>query len=109
MANELLNAGADPNIVDDMYLQTPLHLSATHGHADIAAMMMAKGADAHLKDVWGNTFVDIATSVNSSEYHECWLVLLYSFTFCHRIGRIFIINTGRSFGSLIAFLPSLPA
>jgi len=63
MANELLMAGADPNIIDDVYLQTPLHLSATHGHADIAAMMMAKRADAHLKDVWGNSFIDVATAV----------------------------------------------
>ena len=63
MANELLKAGADPNIIDDVYLQTPLHLSATHGHADIAAMMLAKGADAQLKDVWGNSFTDIATAV----------------------------------------------
>jgi hypothetical protein len=67
MAEALLAAGADPNVVEDDYHQTPLHLCATHGHGNIAALMIAKGADAHLKDAWGNSFTDIATAVHTRE------------------------------------------
>jgi hypothetical protein len=67
MAEALLAAGADPNMVEDDYHQTPLHLCATHGHGDIAALMIAKGADAHLKDAWGNSFTDIATAVHTRD------------------------------------------
>ena len=65
MAAELLAAGADPNVVEKDYLQTPLHLCATHGHANIAKLMLDKGADPHARDAWGNSFTDIATAVST--------------------------------------------
>ena len=66
LAEELLAAGADPNLVDHRHRQTPLHSCATHGHPKLARLMIENGARIDIRDVYGNTFVDIATAVGSA-------------------------------------------
>lgn len=41
----LLQHGADPNLADDGYGNTPLHLATSHGHADIVRLLIRKRAD----------------------------------------------------------------
>ena len=85
MAAELLRHGADPNAVEHVHGQTPLHLSAIQGpglmhskttrlflstrarqgNAEMAKLLLDHGADPKLADVYGNSFNDIATAVGT--------------------------------------------
>jgi len=39
---------------------TPLHVAALHGHAEVARLLLDRGADAGVRDVKGRTPLDIA-------------------------------------------------
>ena len=45
----LLNAGADPNIADDVG-DTPLHVAAAYGHKMVVEMLLNAGADANMEN-----------------------------------------------------------
>jgi ankyrin repeat protein len=51
---ELLNAGADPNLFDDAG-RTPLHHAAENSQAEFIPLLLAKGANPNAKDKTGET------------------------------------------------------
>jgi Ankyrin repeats (3 copies) len=51
---ELITAGTDVNAVD-YDSRSPLHLAASEGHADIAALLIAHGANLDAEDRWHST------------------------------------------------------
>ncbi len=57
----LIEAGANINSLDSSFkdLRTPLMKAASQGHVDIISLLLDKGANPHLKDSKGNTYLDI--------------------------------------------------
>ncbi|XP_006644703.1 integrin-linked protein kinase 1-like [Oryza brachyantha] len=51
---ELLDAGADPNFRDSDG-RTALHIAACEGHAEVADLLLQRGADAVAEDRWSST------------------------------------------------------
>lgn len=51
--------------------QTALHASGTHGHANIAKLLIDAGASVSISDKWGNTFEDIAKAVSRPHGSTC--------------------------------------
>ncbi|HNW34255.1 MAG TPA: ankyrin repeat domain-containing protein, partial [Candidatus Ozemobacteraceae bacterium] len=47
---ELLDAGTDPNATDE-FMRTPLHLAAARGDLEIVRLLVAAGANLHLKQI----------------------------------------------------------
>ena len=60
-----LAAGTD---VDEKDVDlTPLHFAAVHGRKEIAALLIAEGADVNTKDRWGKTPLHFAASKGQKE------------------------------------------
>lgn len=59
LVREKVAAGTKPTFAD-YDLRTPLHLASCEGHAKIADILLNNGADATVKDRFGNTPVDDA-------------------------------------------------
>jgi len=54
------------DVVETVHGALALHGAGTHGHADIAKMLIDAGADPDLNDKWGNSFRDLATAVGGA-------------------------------------------
>jgi ankyrin repeat protein len=55
IAELLLNAGADPNIVDSENEFSPLHYAVGWNSLDIIDILLKKGSNPNLQDIYGNT------------------------------------------------------
>ncbi|XP_066980457.1 uncharacterized protein [Macrobrachium rosenbergii] len=55
VAEALLDAGADPNLVDEAHGKTPLHYASAWGHLFIVKALLDKGASVNIKDNVGAT------------------------------------------------------
>jgi len=57
----------DASLVDavDVYDKTPLHLAAEHDHAELAALLLAAGAELEAETSWGMTPLQWAANMNS--------------------------------------------
>lgn len=59
----LMRAGADITL-ENRLGQRPLHIACLHGHTAIVRMLLALGADPHVRTAHGETALDIARRVN---------------------------------------------
>jgi ankyrin repeat protein len=66
---ELLEKGADPNLVDE-YGNTPMVYAATHGLTEVVEELLEKGADPNLVDKYGNTPLVYAATNGYTEIVE---------------------------------------
>ena len=70
---KLLDLGRDINLMDgtdktgNVYHWTPLHFAAKEDHKEVAELLVAKGADVHIKDDEGNTPFDVANLASNLE------------------------------------------
>lgn len=55
VAAVLIAAGANPNVRDAQYQETPLHIAAGYGYTDFANLLLSKGADINAIDSAGDT------------------------------------------------------
>ena len=74
IANLLLDANADPNLVSYNLINTPLHLAALKGHLSIVQMLVEYGADLSLKNMDGLTPLGVAEKEGHSEVIDLLLV-----------------------------------
>merc|ERR1712100_325888 len=58
VANELLNAKADVEAVDRRNGYTPLMVAATHGHAELCSLLVARGACKETTNNYGRSAHD---------------------------------------------------
>lgn len=58
----------DVNVLDKNY-QTALHIAGYRGYEKVVKILLKRGADANLKDVWGNIPLDIVGGVIARESH----------------------------------------
>ena len=65
-----LAAGADVNAKDAILEETPLNIAATHGHKEIAELLIAEGADVNAKDEIGWTPLLVAAYRGKKEIAE---------------------------------------
>lgn len=73
-AKELINAGADVNMQDDMMGYTPLILSILGGHTEMTELLLSKGADINIQDkMTGYTPLMQALNSNKTEMAELLL------------------------------------
>lgn len=61
----LLDAGADPNAVDDAFGFAPLDLAVIGARADIVQLLLERGADVNAKNDNGTTPLLLATPIQS--------------------------------------------
>jgi ankyrin repeat protein len=62
-----LAAGTDVNGKGDKFEASPLHLAAWEGHTEIAALLIANGADVHMQNRFGSTPLHFAAEQNNKE------------------------------------------
>ena len=55
VVRELLAAGADPNVIETYYRQTPLHKAAVEGHSEVVKELLTGGADPNAAGYMGRT------------------------------------------------------
>ena len=74
----LLDYGADPNAANSQ-LQTPLHLVAAYGDAELAALLISRGADPKRPDRYGSSFLDYiglpGTGIDAGDARTRWGVI----------------------------------
>jgi ankyrin repeat protein len=58
-AKLLLDAGADPNLVEELFYTT-IGLAAAHGHLGMVKLLLAAGADPTLDGGWPHSALDVA-------------------------------------------------
>lgn len=63
----LLEYGADPNIAESLSGNTPLHIAASHGRADLVTLLLDGGADPNSKAALGETPLHVAVAEDCLE------------------------------------------
>jgi ankyrin repeat protein len=63
-AEELLDGGADPNIVNYIHGETPLHWAIYYGHIEISKLLLKAGADTKRANIYGETSLHRAVAKN---------------------------------------------
>ena len=74
---QLLANGAKVDARGESFGMTPLHEAAWKGHADVAKVLLAAGADGSLKHGAGKTPFDLAKSngkLQDNDPDTCWLL-----------------------------------
>jgi len=64
MTKFLITAGADVNVVDNEYYSTPLHDAVWADNLEIVRLLVAKGANLHIKDKNGHYPLALAVSAD---------------------------------------------
>ena len=63
-----LNIGIDPNYQHPEFLAAPLVESIRYNHLHITKLLLEKGADPHIKEVWGgDTPLSVAKLTNNKK------------------------------------------
>ena len=60
----LIQAGANPDAIDDMFEETALHVAAQFGYREVARVLIDGGADLNLRDEEGYTALFWAQEYN---------------------------------------------
>eukprot|EP00753_Platysulcus_tardus_P007680 PLAT15375.1.p1 GENE.PLAT15375.1~~PLAT15375.1.p1 ORF type:complete len:500 (-),score=271.44 PLAT15375.1:104-1603(-) len=90
IARSLLRAGLSPHDVDRCG-NNAIHLASTGGHADVLTLLLGMGADLTVRNLYGNTALDLATSTETRRMLEAAVAQ----TCCGTCEREFTVSTWR--------------